>query len=114
MNDMGKNLLLWLIIAAVLMTVFNNFSVSSDTEELSYSAFISEVNNGRVDRVEFEDSRIFGTRKDNTNFKVILPPVPDQGLMDDLLENGVDTSSAEPDGNSFWAQLLIALSLIHI
>ena len=105
---MGKNLLLWLIIAAVLMTVFNNFSVSSDTEELSYSAFISEVNNGRVDRVEFEDSRIFGTRKDNTNFKVILPPVPDQGLMDDLLENGVDTSSAEPDGNSFWAQLLIA------
>ena len=105
---MGKNLLLWLIIAAVLMTVFNNFSSGSDTEELSYSTFISEVNNGRIDRVEFDDSRIFGTRKDNTSFKVVLPPVPDQGLMDDLLENGVNTSSAEPDGNGFWGQLLIA------
>jgi len=39
LNDMGKNLLLWLIIAAVLLTVFNNFSGVSEPQEISYSDF---------------------------------------------------------------------------
>ncbi|MCX7063858.1 MAG: ATP-dependent metallopeptidase FtsH/Yme1/Tma family protein, partial [Proteobacteria bacterium] len=39
MNDMGKNLLLWLIIAAVLLTVFNNFSVRPQPQEITYSSF---------------------------------------------------------------------------
>ena len=47
---MVKNLLLWLVIATVLLTVFNNFSVQSKKEVLDYSSFIQEVQNDRVRR----------------------------------------------------------------
>ncbi|MFT7131764.1 MAG: cell division protease FtsH, partial [Cyclobacteriaceae bacterium] len=40
---MGKNLLLWLIIAAVLLTVFNNFNVSKNSEEVEYSEFLERI-----------------------------------------------------------------------
>ncbi|MEX1236747.1 MAG: ATP-dependent metallopeptidase FtsH/Yme1/Tma family protein, partial [Pseudomonadales bacterium] len=43
MNDMGKNLLLWLIIAAVLLTVFNNFNVTKGPVEVEYSDFLQMV-----------------------------------------------------------------------
>ena len=41
MNDMGKNLLVWLVIAAVLLTVFNNFNVPPEPESVTYSQFHS-------------------------------------------------------------------------
>ena len=106
---MGKNLLLWLIIAAVLLTVFNNFSGSSEPGEISYSDFIEEVNNDQVARVEFVDpQQIIGVRKDGAQFKVVRPPVEDTGLMEDLLDHDVEFNAREPDTNGFWAQLLIA------
>ena len=43
LNDMAKNLLLWLIIAAVLLTVFQNFNVQTPREQLNYSQFLEEV-----------------------------------------------------------------------
>ena len=43
MNDMAKNLLLWLVIAAVLLSVFQNFNMQQPTEQLQYSEFIEEV-----------------------------------------------------------------------
>ena len=48
MNDMVKNLLLWLVIAAVLLTVFQNFNVQSAKETLDYSTFIREIRDDRV------------------------------------------------------------------
>ena len=54
MNDMGKNLLLWLIIAAVLLTVFNNFSGVSEPQEVSYSNFVEQVNRNEIRKVEFD------------------------------------------------------------
>ena len=43
LNDMVKNLLLWLVIAAVLLSVFNNFNMQSATEQVGYSEFIQEI-----------------------------------------------------------------------
>ena len=43
---MGKNLLLWLIIAAVLLTVFNNFNVKQEPLSVSYSEFIEQIRTG--------------------------------------------------------------------
>ena len=52
MNDMARNMLLWVIIAVVLMTVFNNFGNRPTTaSRLAYSDFISQVNDGQVARV---------------------------------------------------------------
>jgi len=44
---MGKNIVLWLIILAVLLTVFNKFDVAPQTPELSYSDFLQDVEQGQ-------------------------------------------------------------------
>ena len=109
MNDMGKNLLLWLIIAAVLLTVFNNFSGVSEPQEKSYSDFIEQVNRNEIREVEFDGQHEYITvlRKDSSRFKVILP-AQDPKLLDDLLEHDVEIIGKEAETEGFWTQLLIA------
>ena len=48
MNDMVKNLLLWLVIAAVLLSVFNNFNMQRATEQVGYSELIAEIQSDQV------------------------------------------------------------------
>ena len=65
MNDLAKNLMLWVVIAIVLMTVFNNFGPkTSGSQTINYSDFINEVQQGRVQGVEIEDHTVKGTRID--------------------------------------------------
>ena len=65
---MAKNLVLWLIIAAVLVTVMNNFSSPSETNKLNYSQFIQQVQDGGVKRVTVDGFIISGTRIDGSSF----------------------------------------------
>ena len=52
MNDMAKNLILWMIIAGVLLTVFNNINQETREDRLIYSEFLEEVRLGRVEAVQ--------------------------------------------------------------
>ena len=106
---MGKNILLWLIIAAVLLTVFNNFSGVSEPQEISYSDFIEQVNRNEIRQVEFDGQHEYLTvlRKDTSRFKVIIP-APDPRLLDDLMEHDVEIVGKEAETEGFWTQLLIA------
>ncbi len=108
MNDMAKNLVLWLIIAAVLLSVFQNFSPPAQEKGLSYSSFIEEVQTGRVESVVLEGLTIEGRRADGSTFKTTRPDVPDTGLMTDLLNNNVEVVGQEPETQSLWTQLLVA------
>jgi len=108
LNDMGKNLLLWLIIAAVLLTVFNNFSVKPEPQEMTYSEFVTQVQQDLIDEVRISGLVIRGSRKTGDAFKVIRPPVDDPKLMDDLISHNVVVVGEPPETQSIWAQLLIA------
>lgn len=108
MNDMAKNLVLWLIIAAVLLSVFQNFSPTAKEEGVSYSSFIEEVQTGRIDSVVLEGLTVEATRADGSTFKTTRPDVPDTGLMTDLLNNNVNIEGREPEPQSLWSQLLVA------
>ena len=108
MNDMAKNLILWMIIAGVLLTVFNNINQGTTEETINYSDFIREVNSGRVEAVEFSGINLTGVRSDNSRFRTTLPSIGDDRLLDDLLENGVEVIGREPERQSIWAQLLVA------
>ena len=108
MNDLGKNLLLWLIIAAVLLTVFSNFSVKPEPEEIAYSNFVTEVQQDQIQKVSIDGLVIVGKRKSGESFKVIRPPIDDPKLMDDLMNHGVNVTGEAPEQQSIWAQLLIA------
>ncbi|MAY38934.1 MAG: ATP-dependent zinc metalloprotease FtsH [Spongiibacter sp.] len=105
---MAKNLLLWLVIAAVLLTVFNNFSVQSPTEQLNYSQFITEVQNERVRKVVIDGLVISGERSDSSRFETVRPLLDDPKLIDDLLEHNVVVEGRKPEQQSLWTQLLVA------
>ncbi len=108
MNDMAKNLILWLIIAAVLVTVMNNFSTPNEPQTLNYSEFISQVKEGRVERVTVDGFVIAGKRTDGGTFKTIRPAIQDSGLIGDLIDNNVVIEGKQPEQQSIWTQLLVA------
>ncbi|MDN6319145.1 MAG: ATP-dependent zinc metalloprotease FtsH [Marinobacter sp.] len=108
MNDMAKNLVLWLIIAAVLLMVFQNFSPTTSGQQVNYSQFVEMVQQGRVNKVTIDGLEIQGTRGDGSQFETIRPQVSDNKLMDDLLANKVEVIGKEPERQSLWTQLLVA------
>ncbi|WP_027349592.1 ATP-dependent zinc metalloprotease FtsH [Halotalea alkalilenta] len=108
MNDMAKNLILWLVIAAVLLTVFNNFSVDSSPQSMNYSQFVQQVQNDQIRRVTIDGYVIRGERGDGSNFQTIRPAADDPRLMDDLLSHNVVVEGREPQEQSIWSRLLIA------
>ena len=105
---MAKNLILWLIIAAVLVTVMNNFSSPSEPQTLSYSQFIEQVKEGRVERVTVDGYVITGKRTDGEGFRTIRPAIHDGGLIGDLIDNNVVIEGKQPEQQSIWTQLLVA------
>ena len=107
-NNMAKNLLLWLLIAAVLLSVFNNFNLRSATEQVGYSEFIREVQTDRLSKVLVDGLTITAQRKDGSSFETIRPMVEDPKLMDDLLAHNVTVEGKQPEQQSVWTQLLIA------
>ncbi|MDQ7735017.1 ATP-dependent zinc metalloprotease FtsH [Halomonas sp. SpR1] len=108
MNDMAKNLILWLVIAAVLLTVFNNFSTESAPQNTNYSQFVQQVQNQQVRSVTIDGYTIRGERTDGSQFQTIRPAAEDPKLMDDLLSNNVTVVGKEPEQQSIWTRLLIA------
>ncbi len=108
MNDMAKNLILWLIIAAVLVTVMNNFSSPNEPQTLNYSDFIQQVKDGKVERVAVDGYVITGKRSDGDSFKTIRPAIQDNGLIGDLVDNHVTVEGKLPEQQSIWTQLLVA------
>ncbi len=108
MNDMAKNLILWLIIAAVLVTVMNNFSSPNEPQTLNYSDFIQQVKDGKIERVQVDGYVITGKRNDGDNFKTIRPAIQDNGLIGDLVDNKVVIEGKQPEQQSIWTQLLVA------
>lgn len=108
MNDMAKNLILWLIIAAVLVTVMNNFSSPNEPQTLNYSDFIQQVKDGKVERVTVDGAVIIGKRTDGDSFKTVRPAIADNGLIGDLVDNHVVVEGKQPEQQSIWTQLLVA------
>ncbi len=108
MNDLVKNLLVWLVLAAILMSVFNSFTPKEVENEIIYSDFVTEVQNERVSSVAINGLIIEGTRLDGSSFKTVRPNVQDPGLMDDLLNHNVKVVGKEPETPSLLSQLLVA------
>lgn len=105
---MAKNLLLWLVIAAVLLSIFNNFSMQTPTERVVYSEFIQEIQRDQIRKVTIDGLTIAGERFDGSYFETTRPMVEDPKLIDDLLTHQVEVEGREPEQQSVWTQLLVA------
>ena len=108
MNDMVKNLFLWLIIAIVLVSVFSNFGPrNAANEKVSYSRFLKDIDQGLVTSVTIEDDKVIkGVTKNNHRF-VTYMPVQDNALLGELLKNNVDVIGQEKQQESFLLHLFI-------
>ena len=108
MNDLAKNLIVWVILAAILMSVFNSFTPQPVDNSLDYSDFVLEVQNERVSSISIDGLIIEGERRDGSKFRTVRPNVQDPGLMDDLLNHNVKVVGKEPETPSLISQLLVA------
>ncbi|MGL6161477.1 ATP-dependent zinc metalloprotease FtsH [Microbulbifer sp.] len=105
---MAKNLVLWLIIAAVLLMVFQNFKPQSRDESLSYSDFVQDVQAGQIKSVVVDGLVITGEKADGNRFKTIQPQIIDDELTNELVRSNVQFVGREPESPSIWQQLLVA------
>jgi len=108
LNNISKNLVMWLVIAIVLMTIFNNFAPRQQGQmtRLDYSSFIADVRQGQVSKVTISGRNITGTRQDGSSFKTYSPDDPD--LINDLLKNGVVVDAKEPEQPSLLMSIFIS------
>ena len=98
---------MWLIIAVILVTIFNNFGPKQiGADKLTYSQFVQAVDNGTIANVTIEDRNITATRHDNS--KVIsYMPMEDQNLLPELIKKGVDVRGNPPEQQSLFMHILI-------
>jgi len=107
LNDIAKNILLWVVIAFILMSVFTNFGPQrSAPAPLGYSTFIADVRAGKVKSVLIEGQTIRGTTEDNNHFTTYAPDDP--GLMADLLNNNVEVIVKPPEKEGVLMQIFIS------
>ncbi len=108
MNDLVKNLLLWLVIAAVLMTVFNSFQNRGPiSQPLSYSQFLGDVKSGRVERVIIDENVIRGRTTDGGEFITYSPETDNKALIGDLLNAGVSITAVPPERPSLLMTIFV-------
>ncbi len=108
LNNLTKNLLLWLVIAVVLMSVFSNLSQrQAAPKPIEYSQFIKQVQDGRVSQVTIQGNNIIGEYQDKTDFKTYAPNDPK--LVDYLLQHGVVITAKPQEGQSLLLSILINL-----
>ncbi|MEY8205980.1 MAG: ATP-dependent zinc metalloprotease FtsH [Bermanella sp.] len=104
---MAKNLILWLIIAAVLLTVFQKLDSPVSNQEIAYSQFVELVRQGDVKKVSISGPDIVGEYNNGQTFETVRP-IHDPKLMDDLFNHKVEVKGKKQEPQSIWTQLLVA------
>ncbi len=106
MNNLTKNLLLWLVIAIVLMSVFNNFGNRQQANRpLEYSTFIQKVRQNEVERVTIQGREVTGKLKSNESFTTYSPGDP--GMIGDLIDHGVAFDAKPQEEQSLLLTIFI-------
>ncbi|MEJ2042021.1 MAG: ATP-dependent zinc metalloprotease FtsH [Reinekea sp.] len=106
---MAKNLILWLIIAVVLLAVFQNFDMSTGEDTMSYSRFVQQVQQDQIKSVTYAGLTIQGTRRDGSSFETVRPDnTDDTDIINEMISHNVDVQSRRPERPSIWTQLFVA------
>ena len=108
MSDMAKNLILWLVIAVVLMSLFQSFSPSdSSGRQLDYTSFVRDVSQGQVREVRINGKVINGVKRNGDKFLTVIP-IPDNNLINDLLKYDVKVLGEKPEEPSLLGSIFIS------
>ncbi|EJI6685589.1 ATP-dependent zinc metalloprotease FtsH [Vibrio parahaemolyticus] len=106
---MAKNLILWLVIAVVLMSVFQSFGPGeSNGRTVDYTTFVQEVGQGQIQEATFKDGEISFVRRGGGAKMVTYMPVYDQKLLDDLINQNVKVQGTPPEEQSLLGTIFIS------
>jgi len=107
LNNMFKNLAVWLVIGLVLMTVFNQFNNRQVTQSsMEYSQFIEEVGKGTIAKVVIEGRVLKATTTDGRKLTSYAPP--DLWMVSDLLKHGVKIEAKPEEEQSFLMSIFVS------
>ena len=107
MNDMVKSLILWLVVAAVMITAYQSFNSASNGNVTDYTTFITDIENGQVRQAKFEDNEILVTKADGAKYTTVIP-LEDKNLLNDLLNKKVKVEGTPQERRGLLSQILIA------
>lgn len=107
MNDMVKNLILWVVVAVVMMTAYQGFNSSSVGNATDYSTFITDLGNDQVRQVRIDEKELIVTKSDGSKYSTVMPLYDDK-LLDDLLKKKVRVEGAMPEKRGLLSQIFIS------
>ncbi len=107
MNNLAKNIAIWLFVGVVLMMLVNQFgNHQSATNQVTYSQFIDDVKQGHVAEVVIDGHSVHGKRSDGKAFVTYSPSDP--WLVSDLLKYGVSVSAKPDEEPSLLMNMLVS------
>ena len=105
---MAKNLILWLVIAVVLMSLFQSFGPSdSNSRKVDYSTFINELTNNQLREVSISGYDINVTKTDNSKYSTYMP-MRDDNLLTTLMNRNVKVTGEPIEGQSLLTQIFVS------
>ncbi len=111
MNDLTKNILLWVVIVMVMVVVFSRYvPTGNEPQPVSYSAVLDDIRNNRLESVTLRGDEIVGVRKDKTKFKAYNPETENTALIGMLDKSRIDFKGEAPKQPNFFMQLLLQLA----
>ncbi|MBV2264128.1 MAG: ATP-dependent zinc metalloprotease FtsH [Thauera sp.] len=110
MNNLFKNLAIWMVIGVVLMTVFNQFNTrQTPTSTMEYSQFLEEAKAGRIARATVDGRVLKATTQEGRTITVYTPGVQDIWMISDLMRYGVQINASKPEEEqSFLASVFVS------
>jgi cell division protease FtsH len=111
LNDLTKNILLWVVIVIVLLLVFSRYMpTAGQPQQIAYSTFLDDVKNNRVESVVLQGDMIYGEHKDKTAFKTFNPETDYTALIGTLAKADVRIEGQPPKPPNYMGQLLLQLA----
>lgn len=107
LNDMVKNLVLWIVVAVVMMTAYQGFNSSSSGNTTDYTTFITDLGNDQIRQARFDYNEIFVTKTDGSKYTTVMP-LNDDKLLNDLLNKKVKVEGTLPEKRGLFSQILIS------
>ncbi|MDG4557730.1 MAG: ATP-dependent zinc metalloprotease FtsH [Candidatus Contendobacter sp.] len=106
---MVKNILLWVVIAVVLMSVFNSFGPKvAPSAQMSYSTFLQDAKQGRIKQVTIDGRTIQGRTDSGERFTTYSPETDNSAMIGTLLNHGVEIEGQPPEKQGLLMQIFIS------
>ena len=113
MDKFMKNVALYVLIIFVAISAIDFFSQQQQpkVQEMHYTDFMKQVEDGQVSKVVLVENVIKGTLSDGTEFKAVMPgfPYQEDNLVDKLQAKNIDIKAENPPEPPWWSSLISSL-----